>query len=33
MQIRNRKNVLPIKISDLRSFDEQLYDKLAISPL
>lgn len=32
-QIRNRKHVLPIEISDLNSFDEQLYERLAVSPL
>ena len=32
-QIRNRKHVLPVEISDLNAFDEQLYERLAVSPL
>lgn len=32
-QIRNRKHVLPIEITDLNAFDEQLYEKLSYNPL
>ncbi len=32
-QIRNRKHVLPIEITHLNAFDEQLYEKLSYNPL
>jgi DNA replicative helicase MCM subunit Mcm2 (Cdc46/Mcm family) len=32
-QIRNRRHVLPVEITDLNSFDEHLYEKLACNPL
>lgn len=32
-QIRNRKHVLPIEITDLHAFDETLYEKLSYNPL
>lgn len=32
-QIRTHKHILKVNISDLRSFDEQLYDHLTTSPL
>ena len=33
LQIRNNRYALPIELSDLRYFDEQLYDKLSVDPL
>ena len=32
-QIRSRRYVLPVDVSDLRSFDEQLFDRLTATPL
>ena len=33
MQVRNRRHVLPVEMRDLRGFEEQLYDRLAVAPL
>ena len=32
-QIRGKKYVLPVEVADLRSFDEQLYERLSAYPL